>query len=72
MRPKKIFVCKDHDSRFHWCASIVLADDEQDAMDLLDVELINKGLKPYARHRYTFTQIDPKQYSAYILCNGDY
>lgn len=66
----RLWVCTDHDC--HWpvgCASIVLADSEDEARALLDAALIDHALKPTP---YTLTEIPTDQARAVVLNDGNY
>ena len=69
----KLYVCKDHDH--HWpvgVASIVLAKSEEDAIKLLDKELVACGLKPYKDKPYKLSKIPQTKPLALVLCDGNY
>ncbi len=69
----KVFVCTDHDNRWPTgCASVVVAKDEADATELLDVGLTKRGLKPSSEEPYTLIEIDTDMRGAYILHDGEY
>ncbi len=68
----KLFTCTDHDSHCIGVASIVLAESEQQARELLDAALIEQGLKPYELEAYTLTEVDQTTAQAMVLRNGDY
>lgn len=68
----KLFTCTDHDSHCIGVASIVVADSEAQARDLLDAALIEQGLKPYELEAYTLTDVDQTTAQAMVLRNGDY
>ena len=73
MKPKKLFVCTDHDGHYPvGVASIVLADNKDEARELLDMALSDEFLKQYDRHTYTLREVSLKDYGAHILCNGNY
>lgn len=73
MKPKKLFVCTDHDCiQPTGVASIVLADSKEEAQELLDMALETEQLKPFKRHTYTLSEISLKVPGAHILSNGDY
>lgn len=66
----RLWVCTDHDCHYPvGCASIVLADYETTARELLDAALIQHGLKP---DNYTLTEIPLDQPRALVLNDGDY
>lgn len=65
-----VFTCTDHDG--HWpvgVASIVVAESEDQACDLLDAELVKRGLKPGG---YSLVSMDVSRPRAVILNDGDY
>lgn len=64
----KIYVCKDHDSAGGPSpVSIVIAHTFKEARLCLDIELSQKGLKPYSKKPYQFTSLSLKQKAAYCL-----
>ncbi len=68
-----VFVCTDHDLHYPvGCASVVIADGEDEARALLDAELVKRGLKPSAREPYTLKQLPNNRPLAVILNDGDY
>lgn len=72
MKDLKIYVCTDHDGFYPvGVASVVIAEDEPDARRLLNKELTDKGLRPWAEKDYTLQEV-PFQPIAIILCDGDY
>ena len=68
----KIFTCTDHDNQWVGVASVIIANNKGHAKMLLDQELINKHLKPYAESPYTLTELDINKPQAIILQDGDY
>lgn len=69
----RLFTCTDHDLHYPvGCASIVIADNEAHAIELLDAALIGKGLKPFSQEPYTLIEIDLSKPQAVILRDGDY
>lgn len=69
----KIFVCVDHDG--HWpvpVASVVVAESEHDAVQLLDDALLKANLLPSSESRYTLTEVDASSPRAVILSDGNY
>jgi len=66
----RLWVCTDHSC--HWpvgCASIVLADEEDEARRLLDAALIEHDLVP---NKYTLTEVPLNQARAVVLNDGNY
>lgn len=66
----RLFACTDHPG--FWpvgVASIVVAEDEQQATDLLLAALEARRLRVAS---FTLTEIDLTTPSAIILCDGDY
>lgn len=69
----RLWVCTDHDC--HWpvgCASIVLAENEEEAARLLDSALRQHGLKSGNVEPYTLTEIPLDQARAVVLNDGNY
>lgn len=67
-----VYVCNDHDGMWPVpVASVVLADNEDEARRLLDAELIRQHLKPYAEYPYTLREFDNGP-AVEMLSNGDY
>jgi hypothetical protein len=73
-RPKlQIYVCTDHDGFYPVPrASVVVARDEAHARELLDAELVRRGLRPMADRPYTLRRLDTQTAHALILSDGDY
>lgn len=68
-----VFVCTDHDLHYPvGCASVVVADGEDQARELLDAELVRRGLRPHAVEPYTLKQLPAGRALAVVLCDGDY
>lgn len=76
MSKYSVWVCTDHASHFVGGASVVVAESELHARGLLDKELIEHGLKPYADEPYTLkllnTDDDMADGYAIVLRDGDY
>ena len=70
----KVFYCTNHDrhSPTGGGASVMVAQDEQQARELLDAELLKDDLSTSRVHPYKITELDTKVPAAKILCNGDY
>jgi len=70
----KLYVCTDHDKHQTEakCASIVLAQNEEQARALLDTTLEREGLRGYKMWRYRFEELDCSKPFADILNDGDY
>ena len=69
-RVVKTYWCTDHDLHYPvGCASIVVAESEEKATELLDIELVKHGLKPYSEHEYHFIEL---KYGARVLRDGNY
>jgi len=69
----KVYRCKDHDVH---CpvggGSVVVAPTAMKARELLDAELVKRGLKPYKKHKYHLVRIDISIPSAHVISDGDY
>lgn len=69
----RIYVCLDHDG--HWpvgVASLVFANDEDQARQLLDEQLRVAHLKPYADEPYTLVEMELFPARAMVLLDGEY
>lgn len=69
----KVYTVTNHS--IHWPvggASVVVAENEQEATELLDTQLMNEGLVPSDGNPYTLEELDISKAQAIILCNGDY
>lgn len=70
---RKVYVCTDHDRHYPvGAASIVIAWNETQARELLDVKLIERGLKPYAQSEYTLEVVETDFSAAFVLVDGNY
>jgi hypothetical protein len=68
---KRLWVCTDHHTIFPFNpSSIVVADDEKEAFEVLDRQLSDSGLKTYAQHEYTLQELDLNTSMACILTFG--
>jgi len=68
-----IYVCTNHDGFFPvGVASVVVANDEDEARNLLDTALHVHGLDPEKKPRYTLRKINSTEPRAFILLDGDY
>lgn len=68
----KLFTCTDHPG--HWdipVASVIVAESEGQARELLDAALRERGLDPKAEP-YTLQEIDLSVTQTIVLCDGDY
>jgi len=68
-----LYTCIDHDG--HWpvgVASVVLAENENHAIDILDEQLVSHGLLPYEKEHYTLVKVSQTKAVAIILQDGDY
>lgn len=69
----KLYVCNDHDG--FWpvgVASVVLAESEDQARELLDAELQKRGLRSHIDEPYTLEQVPQTKPKALVLCDGNY
>lgn len=69
----KLFTCNDH--KGHWpvgVGSVVVAENEDRARELLDAALVLDGLEPNVEYPYTLVKVSLDREDAYILTNGDY
>lgn len=67
----KVFTCTDHDHRYPvGVCSIVVASDEAEAREQLDIALVLNGLDP--RRPYTLQEVKTTVRSAQVLLTGDY
>ena len=66
----KVWTCTDHD--YFWpvgVASVIVAETEEEARELLNAELLKRGLKTTP---YTLEELDLNKPSAQILQDGNY
>lgn len=66
----KAWTCTDHD--YFWpvgVASVIVAETEEEARELLDAALLKRGLKTTP---YTLEELDLTKPSAQILQDGNY
>ena len=68
----KLFTCTDHDAHWVGGSSVVVAEDEAEATQLLDAKLAEHGLKPRAEVPYALTERDISKPVAFVLDDGDY
>ena len=69
----RVYVCTDHDHHYPvGVASVVIAETENQARDLLDVQLRAHGLQPHAEEPYTLEPLDLSQAQAVVLRDGNY
>ena len=69
--PARTYACNDHDSHYPvGCASVVVAENEEQARELLDAQLVANGLKPHKLAPYTLREV--KAGEAVVLANGVY
>lgn len=69
----RVFTCVDHDCHYPvGVASVVVAENEQQARELLDAQLIEHKLKPYAKDPYTLQELSLDTPKAIVLRDGDY
>lgn len=69
----RLFVVTDHDS--YWpvgSASVIVAENEKQAHNLMDAALVADGLKPWLDDPYTLVEISLDKPQAKILVNGEY
>jgi hypothetical protein len=66
----KVFICEDHDGHCFNGTSVVVANDEKEAINLLDKILLECELRPYEEYSYTLKEVTDKPF-AYMLNNGD-
>lgn len=66
-----VYVCSDHDG--HWpvgVCSVVVAEDEAYARELLALELRTHGLKP--EKGFTLRRLNTEVARAFVILDGDY
>jgi hypothetical protein len=66
----KVWTCNDHDGHWVGTASVIVADTEDQARELLKAELKEHGLdfhKPF-----TLRRINTSRPKAFVLQDGDY
>lgn len=65
------YASDDHDSHYPvGCASVVIAENQAQARELLDAALVAQGLKPWSERPYRLFEIKPG--TAVVLANGNY
>lgn len=68
-----VYVCTNHNGHNPvGVASIVVAESIDKAYELLDEELKEHGLQPYAEYIYTLQLLDLNTSVAIVLRDGDY
>lgn len=68
---KRLWACTDHHTIHPFSpASIVIADDENDARKVLDEKLAASGLNGSSSHKYSLQEIDLTTSSAFVLSLG--
>jgi hypothetical protein len=65
-----VYTCDDHDGHWTGTASVVVAETEEIARDLLQEELRSHGLN--AKKPFTLRRINTARPKAFILQDGDY
>lgn len=66
-----VYTCTDHEGLYPVpVASVVVANSEAEARELLTAELREHGLKQ--KHPFTLRQIQTERPQAFVLSNGDY
>jgi len=70
----RVFTCIDHDCVYPvGVASVVVAEDEQQAVELLNAALVERGLSPSTPDNPdTFVEVDLTKPMAIVLRDGDY
>lgn len=69
----RLWICTDHDHHYPvGCASVVVAETEEAARQLLDRALLAAGLKPSPIYPYTLQEVPLGEPQAVILCDGNY
>ena len=69
----RVFTCVDHDCHYPvGVASVIVAENEQQARELLDAQLIEHGLNPYDEPPYTLQELALDTPQAIVLRDGDY
>jgi hypothetical protein len=64
-----VYTCNDHDAVWPvGCASVVIAETEKEARELLDKALVDDGLAPHKKHPYSLDEVRLDIPSATILC----
>jgi len=70
----KVYTCTDHDG--HWpvsVASVIVANNEEEAKQLLDLALMEQGLDTFDEEDpYTLEELDIIEPGVLMLCNGNY
>ena len=69
----RVYVCTDHD--YHWpvgVASVIVANNITEAMEMLDAKLIEAGLEPFELKPYTIRRLPEDMPYCEILQDGQY
>jgi len=67
----QVYVCDDHDGHYPvGVCSIVVAEHEDQARDLLRAELRSRGLD--ANKRFTLRKLNTAEPRAFVILDGDY
>ena len=68
--PLNVYTCTDHEGHWVGVASVVVAETEEIAKDLLIAELAEHGLKQ--TKPFTLRRINTAHPKAFVLQDGDY
>lgn len=68
----KVFICKHHNGVWLNGCSIVIAKDIEVARQLLDKELVERGLQPSTEYSYELEEISVNAPNVFMLFDGDY
>ena len=65
-----VYTCTDHDGHWVGGASVIVANSEHEARELLKAELYEHGLD--SNKPFTLRQINTEKPRAFVLQDGDY
>ena len=69
----KLFYCEDHDAKWPVpVCSIIIAKDENQARDLLDEQLKERGLKTFSEEPYSLVKVPQQKPVAIVISDGEY
>lgn len=67
-----VYTCDDHDNVWVGGASVIIAETEDRARELLDAELKQRGLRGSDLRPYTLRRLSATIPGAYVLHDGNY
>lgn len=67
-----VYICDDHDNHYVGVASVVVAETEEQAREILDAELARHGLRGFDKSPYTLRKLNLAEPKAVVMQDGDY